>query len=80
MLWCMSDVLKLQLSEDEQQRLNRAAELSGQSPASYVREALRKYLDEWDYVATIRAEVEAIHKGELKATSLEELEREMFMP
>lgn len=80
MLWCMSDVLKLQLTEDEQQRLNRAAELSGQSPASYVREALRKHLDEWDYVATIRAEVEAIHKGELKATSLEELERELFMP
>lgn len=80
MLWCMSDVLKLQLSEDEQQRLNRAAELSGQSPASYVREALRKHLDEWDYVATIRAEVEAIRRGELKATSLEELEREMFMP
>lgn len=80
MLWCMSDVLKLQLTEDEQQRLNRAAELSGQSPASYVREALRKHLDEWDYVATIRAEVEAIHKGELKATPLEELERELFMP
>lgn len=80
MLWCMSDVLKLQLSEDEQQRLNRAAELSGQSPASYVREALRKHLDEWDYVSTIRAEVEAIRRGELKATSLEELEREMFMP
>lgn len=80
MLWCMSDVLKLQLTEDEQQRLNRAAELSGQSPASYVREALRKHLDEWDYVATIRAEVEAIHKGELKATSLEELERELFIP
>lgn len=80
MLWCMSDVLKLQLTEDEQQRLNRAAELSGQSPTSYVREALRKHLDEWDYVATIRAEVEAIHKGELKATSLEELERELFMP
>lgn len=80
MLWCMSDVLKLQLTEDEQQRLNRAAELSGQSPASYVREALRKHLDEWDYVATIRAEIEAIRKGELKATSLEELERELFMP
>lgn len=80
MLWCMSDVLELQLTEDEQQRLNRAAELSGQSPASYVREALRKHLDEWDYVATIRAEVEAIHKGELKAISLEELERELFMP
>lgn len=80
MLWCMSDVLKLQLTEDEQQRLNRAAELSGQSPASYVREALRKHLDEWDYVATIRVEVEAIHKGELKATSLEELERELFIP
>lgn len=80
MLWCMSDVLKLQLNEDEQQRLNRAAELSGQSPASYVREALRKHLDEWDYVATIRAEGEAIHKGELKATSLEELERELFIP
>lgn len=80
MLWCMSDVLKLQLTEDEQQRLNRAAELSGQSPASYVREALRKHLDEWDYVATIRAEIEAIRKGELKATSLEELERELFTP
>lgn len=80
MLWCMSDVLKLQLSEDEQQRLNRAAELSGQSPASYVRAVLRKHLDEWDYVSTIRAEVEAIRRGELKATSLEELEREMFMP
>lgn len=79
MLWCMSDVLKLQLTEDEQQRLNRAAELSGQSPASYVREALRKHLDEWDYVATIRAEIEAIRKGELKAISLEELERELFM-
>lgn len=80
MLLCMSDVLKLQLTEDEQQRLNYAAELSGQSPASYVREALCKYLDEWDYVATIRAEVEAIHKGELKAISLAELERELFMP
>lgn len=80
MLWGMSDVLKLQLSEDEQQRLNHAAELSGQSPASYVRAVLRKHLDDFEYVSTIRAEVEAIRRGELKATSLEELEREMFMP
>lgn len=80
MLLCMSDVLKLQLTEHEQQLLEQVSALSGKSPASYVRAVLRKHLDEWDYVATIRAEVEAIRRGELKATSLEELEREMFMP
>lgn len=80
MLLCMSDVLKLQLTEHEQQLLEQVSALSGKSPASYVCAVLRKHLDDFEYVSTIRAEVEAIRRGELKATSLEELEREMFMP
>lgn len=80
MLLYMSDVLKLQLTEHEQQLLEQVSALSGKSPASYVREVLRKHLDDFEYVSTIRAEVEAIRRGELKATSLEELEREMFIP
>ncbi|KAA8720788.1 type II toxin-antitoxin system RelB family antitoxin [Corynebacterium spheniscorum] len=72
----MSDLISLWLPQCDNQRLDRVSELTGRSPDSYVREALRKYLDDFEYVSTIRAEVEAVRKGELKAISLEELERE----
>lgn len=73
----MSDVLSFRLREAEKARLDALSQQTGRPRTFYVREALDKYLDELEYVYLVRAEHEAVRRGELPVTSLEELEREL---
>lgn len=73
----MSGVISLRLSDDEMSRLDALVAETGRSRAFFLREALDAHLGELEYVYAVRAEVEAIRRGELSTVPLEELEREL---
>lgn len=72
----MSAVISLCVDEEQKARLDALARSTGRPVAFYLREAVDRYLDEQEYLDTLRAEAEAVRRGDLRTISLEQLEVE----
>ena len=66
-----TSVLSVRLPDDIKARLDALAASTGHPAAYYVREAVTDHLDEIEYAYTLRAEAEAIRRGEARTRSLE---------
>lgn len=73
----MSHTLTLRLPEELNARLNRLAESTSRPKSFYVRALLEEHLSEFEYVAGLDAEVEAIRRGEVEARPMDDLAREL---
>ena len=70
-------VLSVRLPDDIKNRLDALAASTGRSAAFYVREAVAEHLSDLEYAYTLRAEAEAVRRGDLPATSLDALAAEL---
>lgn len=70
-------VLSVRLPDDIKARLDALAASTGRPAAFYVREALAEHLDQLEYAYALRAEVEAVRRGDLVAGSLDEVAAEL---
>lgn len=71
-------VISLRIGASEKERLDALSRATGRPGSFYIREALEKYLDEIEYVYSVRGEYEAIRRGELETISLDEVERDLL--
>lgn len=72
-----TDVLSVRLPEGLKGRLKALADATNRSEAFYVREALVEHLDELERAYTLRAEVEAYRRGELRGRPAAEVYAEI---
>ena len=70
-------VLSVRLPEELKARLDALAKSTGRPAAFYVREAVAEHLDEIEYAYALRAEAEAVRRGELPTRSLDGVAREL---
>ena len=73
-----TSVVSVRLDADVKRRLDALSAATGRSVAYYVREALEQRLDELEYAYQLRAEAEAIRKGELGTIPSAALSDELF--
>lgn len=67
----------MRLPEAMKDRLKALAESTGRSESFYVREAIEEHLANIEYAYTLRDEVEAYRRGELKARPASEVRAEI---
>jgi RHH-type transcriptional regulator, rel operon repressor / antitoxin RelB len=70
-------VLSVRLPDDIKTRLDTPAASTGRPAAFYVREALAKHLAQIEYAYTLRSEVEAIRRDEVRTRPLNEVAAEL---
>ncbi|MDO5094400.1 MAG: ribbon-helix-helix domain-containing protein [Propionibacteriaceae bacterium] len=73
-----TSVVSVRLDADVKRRLDALSAATGRPAAYYVREALEQRLDELEYAYQLRAEAEAIRKGELETIPSAALSNELF--
>ena len=61
-------VLSVRLPEDLKRRLDDLGSQTGRSATFYVREAVESYIDDLEYAYALKAEAEAVRRGEIKTT------------
>ena len=72
-MYYMSHTLTLRLPEGLSSRLDRLAELTSRSKSFYVRTLLEEHLSELEHVAGLDSLVEAIRRGEIEVSPMDEL-------
>lgn len=72
-----TDVLSIRLPEELKARLDALAAATGRPAAFYVREAVAEHLSALEYAYALRAEAEAVRRGELATNPLDELALEL---
>lgn len=70
-------VLSVRLPDDMKARLDALAASTGRPAAYYVREAVAEHLSDLEYAYTLKAESEAIRRGEVSTFSLDDVAREI---
>ncbi|MCC7127404.1 MAG: CopG family transcriptional regulator [Microbacteriaceae bacterium] len=70
-------VLSVRLPSDLKARLDRLSVSTGRPAAFYVREAVEEHLSDLEYAYALRAEAEAIRRGEIATRNLEEIAEEL---
>ncbi|WP_198410845.1 type II toxin-antitoxin system RelB family antitoxin [Microbacterium halophytorum] len=73
----MSHTMTLRLPDELSDRLNRLAEATSRPKSFYVRSLLEEHLAEFEYVAGLDAQVEAIRRGAIEARPIDELVDEL---
>ena len=68
-------VLSVRLPEDLKRRLDDLGSQTGRSATFYVREAVESYIDDLEYAYALKAEAEAVRRGEIKTRRLDEIAR-----
>ena len=66
-------VLSVRLPEDLKRRLDDLGSQTGRSATFYVREAVESYIDDLEYAYALKAEAEAVRRGEIKTRRLGEI-------
>ena len=66
-------VLSVRLPEDLKRRLDDLGSQTGRSATFYVREAVESYIDDLEYAYALKAEAEAVRRGEIKTRRLDEI-------
>ena len=66
-------VLSVRLPDDLKRRLDELGSLTGRPATFYVREAIESYIDDLEYAYALRAEAEAVRRGEIKTRRLDEI-------
>jgi RHH-type rel operon transcriptional repressor/antitoxin RelB len=69
-------MVSVRLQGDLKDRLDALASTTGRPASYYLREALERHIADLEYAYTLRAEVEAIRRGELKTISHAEVKAE----
>ncbi|MDR1633921.1 MAG: DUF6290 family protein [Bifidobacteriaceae bacterium] len=70
-------MVSVRLQGDLKDRLDALASTTGRPASYYLREALEQHIAELEYAYTLRAEVEAARRGEMRTTSHSELKAEL---
>lgn len=73
-----TSVVSVRLDAATKERLDALSATTGRPAAFYIRAALSEHLDELEYAYQLRAEAEAIRRGEITTISSEELANELF--
>lgn len=71
--------ISVRLPEAIKSRLDALAAATGRPAAYYVREAIAEHLDELEYAYTLRSEAEAIRRGEIRTTTLDEVSKDLHL-
>ena len=66
-------VLSVRLPDDLKRRLDELGSRTGRPATFYVREAIESYIDDLEYAYALRAEAEAVRRGEIKTRRLDEI-------
>ena len=66
-------VLSVRLPEDLKRRLDDLGSQTGRSATFYVREAVESYIDDLEYAYALKAEAEAVRRGEIKTRRLDKI-------
>ena len=66
-------VLSVRLPDDLKRRLDELGSRTGRPTTFYVREAIESYIDDLEYAYALRAEAEAVRRGEIKTRRLDEI-------
>ena len=66
-------VLSVRLPEDLKRRLDDLGSQTGRSATFYVREVVESYIDDLEYAYALKAEAEAVRRGEIKTRRLDEI-------
>jgi len=66
-------VLSVRLPEELKRRLDDLGSRTGRPATFYVREAIESYIDDLEYAYALRAEAEAVRRGEIKTRRLDEI-------
>lgn len=70
-------VMSIRLPDEIKTRLDALAASTGRPAAFYVREAVTEHLDELEYAYALRADAEAVRRGELTTHSLDDVAAEL---
>ncbi len=76
-VYMSTGVLSVRLPEELKARLDALAASTGRSAAYYVREAVLQHLADLEYAYAVRAEAEAVRRGEVPSRSLDDLARDL---
>ncbi len=71
-------VVSVRIDAALKDRLDALTASTGRSAAYYVREALSEHLDDLEYAYQVRADAEAIRRGELATIRSQDLAAELF--
>lgn len=70
-------MLAIRLPEDLERRLAALAEATGRTKTYYAREAIKEFLDDLEDIYLAESRLEALRAGRSRATSLEDVERDL---
>jgi RHH-type transcriptional regulator, rel operon repressor / antitoxin RelB len=70
-------VLSVRLPDEMKARLDVLSASTGRTAAFYVREAVAQHLTELEYAYTLRAEAEAVRRGDIRTRSLTEISADL---
>jgi len=70
-------VLSVRLPEELKRRLDDLGNRTGRPATFYVRQAVESYIDDLEYAYALKAEAEAVRRGEIKTRRLDEIEVEL---
>ena len=66
-------VLSVRLPEGLKRRLDDLGSRTGRPATFYVRQAVESYIDDLEYAYALKAEAEAVRRGEIKTRRLDEI-------
>ena len=66
-------VLSVRLPEELKRRLDDLGSRTGRPATFYVRQAVESSIDDLEYAYALRAEAEAVRRGEIKTRRLDEI-------
>jgi len=66
-------VLSVRLPEELKRRLDDLGNRTGRPATFYVRQAVESYIDDLEYAYALKAEAEAVRRGEIKTRRLDEI-------
>lgn len=72
-------VVSIRLPDELKRRLDALSASTGRPAAFFVREALSEHLGELEHAYTLRAEAEAVRRGELETVGLDEVLADLGM-
>lgn len=66
-------LLSVRLSDDLKRRLDDPGSRTGRPATFYVREAVESSIDDLEYAYALKADAEAVRRGEIKTRRLDEI-------